>query len=539
MATDDKSLAAGTIIRNTYRLDKMIAKGGMGMVFKGTHLRLNKAVAIKVLLPHYVKYTEQIRRFLNEALGIANVQHRNIVNMMDVGATQTGIPYFVMELLQGESLRDRIKRKKIMPVEEISWIISQALAGISVLHASGIVHRDMKPSNIFLSREADGTQIVKVLDFGVSKFHILEGDEILDLTTTGTILGTPSYMSPEQAGGKRALVDTRTDIYSCGVIMYRALTGINPFKGENYNETIANILNAPVPPPSFFAQDLTPEIDKLILKTMERDRDKRFQKAQEFMSALKEYADRYDPSAAREPVEGDDVEDSGEAARSGEAEAEGSGRTPSVEVDLEKILGTDFRIPKPPLEHTPVSSSGTGVSVPEKKGRRLGLVAGVVALVIAVLVAGGWFLSDMFRHSHTGSESRPPDPPAAGAVEDEEPRQWRIELKGVPDEAAVFVDGIMHPERPLIVGDQKGQRNILIEAPGYRAWEYAVSIVSDIMIPVKMKPEDPAAGAEDDKHDAAKGKKKKSKDGKGKGDEDKDGKKDDGEKDILRTYPGK
>ena len=277
----------GTIVAGSYKIEKLIAKGGMGLVYKASHVRLHRKVALKVLLPQFIDYKEQINRFLNEALGVADVHHRNIVDIMDVGSTKEGLPFFVMEFLDGETLRARLKNNVTLGPAQISRVMIQMLAGLSVLHARGIIHRDIKPSNIFISREEDGTELVKLLDFGVSKFHILEGDKFVELTTTGTILGTPSYMAPEQARGKRGEIDFRSDLYSAGVIIYRALTGKNPFRGENYNETIVNILTIDVPVPSSFVTGLPADVDRVVLKAIERDKSKRYQSCKDLIDDLK------------------------------------------------------------------------------------------------------------------------------------------------------------------------------------------------------------------------------------------------------------
>ena len=301
----------GKILGDRYRLEKVIATGGMGTVYRATHVALRRQVAVKIMIPQLALYKDQITRFLNEALGVASISHRNIVAIIDVGKTEDDLPYFVMEYLKGESLRTRMKLKTRLAVSEAAGIMTQALTGLSVLHHRKIVHRDMKPSNIFIVREEDGTDLVKLLDFGVSKFHILEGDKLTEFTTTGTILGTPSYMSPEQARGWKKEVDHRSDIYSCGVVLYRAVTGINPFKGENYNEAIGNILMTQAPSPSFFEKDVPVELDDVILKAMERDKARRYQTCEAFIAALEPFlklpAPKRKPAPAARPASPSDA----------------------------------------------------------------------------------------------------------------------------------------------------------------------------------------------------------------------------------------
>lgn len=285
MAGEEKRI--GNRLHGRYEILSIIQKGGMGTVFLGRHLELDKDVAIKIFHPHLAEKKEMVARFINEAKGIAKLHHRNIVSVFDIGSDSEGVPYFVMEYLKGESLRDRLKKVDPFSVKMATDIMIQILSGLRVAHAKSIIHRDLKPGNIFLSREEDGSEVVKILDFGVAKFREIDPDRQGEITTDGSLLGTPSYMSPEQATGKKNMVDPRSDLYSCGIMLYRCLTGLNVFKGESPLETIQNILSMDPPPPSFFNDTIPKEIDAVILKAIQRDREKRYQNCESFIEALK------------------------------------------------------------------------------------------------------------------------------------------------------------------------------------------------------------------------------------------------------------
>jgi serine/threonine protein kinase len=525
----------GSIIRDTYRLDMMVAKGGMGVVYKGTHLRLSKEIAVKLMLPQFVQSEEQRKRFLNEAVGIAKIQHRNVVSMLDVGMSEEGVPFFVMEYLQGETLRQRLKRRRLISMGEASRLMMQTLSGVSALHAKKVIHRDMKPSNIFIAREADGSEIVKILDFGVSKFHVLEGDEIQELTTTGTILGTPSYMSPEQAGGKKALIDHLSDIYSCGVILYRSVSGINPFKGDNYNETIANILNAPIPPPSFFVPEITKDVDELVLKAIDRSKASRYSSCKAFIEALKKYA-MEDGLAAVDLADIIDVEEPSEELKPAEeGSGSGSGLTPSVELSG-GAFGREAGRQKLPRD----LSSGASIAGLDDAGARkrsAWVLPTVLIGVLIVAVAGVWGGIKLFAQGREhASEMQAADPVGNKAEDEGEAETCALTIADAPEGAVVYVDGVLHPERPVSLLKQEQAVTIRVEASGFEPWEEAVAVKTDTNLAVRMNtiPAEDEPPAEDE--DATKSKTKSKPGDKKKSKTGEDGKK---KRKIMTVYPGK
>src|SRR5687768_3981364 len=227
---DFPSTLPGTIIAGKYRLDGMIGRGGMGSVWSTMHLGLGQRVAVKLIAKRYASSREARQRFDLEAKAAAQLRSRYVVQVFDNGETEDGTPYIVMELLEGESLDHRIERRGPVPLDQALRIVGQVGRALIRAHGLGIVHRDLKPENIFLTRsdEDDGGEIAKVLDFGIAKIKTSDGGG--SATRTGTVLGTPLFMSPEQARGLKS-VDHRTDLYSLGMVTFTMLTGRNAFAG--------------------------------------------------------------------------------------------------------------------------------------------------------------------------------------------------------------------------------------------------------------------------------------------------------------------
>jgi len=436
--TDVESRLGSTLV-NRYRIESKIQKGGMGTVFLATHLELGKVVAVKIFHADLAEKKTLTIRFINEAKGTASLHHRNIVDIIDIGTDEKGIPFFVMEYLKGDSLKDRLKRLfHGMHPAEAADIMIQVLTGLHVAHGRKIIHRDLKPGNIFISKEADGSEIVKILDFGVAKFKELEGIDGVELTTDGSVVGTPSFMSPEQATGKLKEVDHRSDLYSCGLILYRCLTGMNPFKGDTPLETIHNILNLQPPPPSFIVESIPKELDEIILKSIDKDKTKRYQDCRSFVEALKTTYDvcKAVPAESVEKIVTGKIELQ-------EVAAPGDGTVDQSSMDISFIHDREE------LED------------PGDKGRirKLGLPLGIVVGVLATLLVV-WGLYTGMKKDHAAET----DPGLRAGLEEKDPAGDRaneenlplensafvsIGLSGLPERATVLVDNAARADNPL------------------------------------------------------------------------------------------
>jgi eukaryotic-like serine/threonine-protein kinase len=275
----------GNTLADRYEIIRRIGEGGMGAVYEARHSIIGKRVAIKVLLEKFLENQELIARLLQEARLASSIGHQNIVDVTDFGTTRDGRAFVVMEFLDGEPLSELIMRDAPLPVERSLAIVKQVASALGAAHAKGIVHRDVKPENVYLVRRGD-QDFVKVVDFGVSKaVHSREeaGSEWQRLTRTGAVLGTPLFMSPEQAAGNDD-IDERADIWAAALILYECLTGELPFRGNNYLGVVAQIQNKDVQPPSALRPELgiPGTVDRVVMHGLEKDRARRYQHMAEF-----------------------------------------------------------------------------------------------------------------------------------------------------------------------------------------------------------------------------------------------------------------
>ncbi len=286
--TADTAQLIGQVIDGKYRIGRLLGTGGMGAVFEGENLRIRRKVAIKMLHVAAATQADVVKRFEREAQAAALVGSDHICEVLDLGVLADGTRYMVMEYLDGETLTGRIKKNgRLTPAQSIPLML-QVLEALGAAHAAGIIHRDLKPDNLFILPQKNGARdFIKILDFGVSKFSQTGGEE-MNVTRAGAVVGTPYYMSPEQARGTSA-VDGRTDIYAMGVLLYQATTGQVPYQAETFNELLFKIVLEVAPPPQIYVPDLDANFASIIQQAMAREPAQRFQSCAEFRDALLSY----------------------------------------------------------------------------------------------------------------------------------------------------------------------------------------------------------------------------------------------------------
>jgi serine/threonine protein kinase len=277
----------GALVAGKYEVIRLIGRGGMGSVWEGRHASLGTRVAIKFVDAEHADNDEARSRFVTEARAAAAIQSKHAIQIFDHGVTDDGRPYMVMELLVGEPLDVRIERLGRLSLAETARILAQVCRALARAHEAGIIHRDLKPENIFLVRSVeDEDEIAKVLDFGIAKIRIpFQGSEPTSSTDTGAVIGTPYYMSPEQARGLRT-IDHRTDLWSLGVIAYKCVTGVLPFEGQSVGDLLVKICTDPLPTPSAVASDVPAAFDAWFARALDREPAARFTSAAELADAL-------------------------------------------------------------------------------------------------------------------------------------------------------------------------------------------------------------------------------------------------------------
>ncbi|MCZ7679447.1 MAG: serine/threonine protein kinase [Sandaracinaceae bacterium] len=261
----------GHTLLGKYEIEGLLGQGGMGAVWRARHALTGRKLAIKTLDEAYLDNKAVVQRFGREARAASACQHPGIVEVLDLDQTEEGVPFLVMEFLEGETLARRIERRGRLEEAEIVHLGTMLLEALDAAHSHGVVHRDLKPDNIYVVPAGRRGEIVKILDFGISHKRDEAGAK---LTMTGSVLGTPHYMSPEQAMGE-AEIDHRADLYAAGVVLYECAVGDVPFDAPNYNKLLRTILDQQAVPPRRRGAQISEQVERLIAWAMEKERERR------------------------------------------------------------------------------------------------------------------------------------------------------------------------------------------------------------------------------------------------------------------------
>jgi serine/threonine-protein kinase len=288
-AEDSAPVRPGDVIGGKYRIERVLGAGGMGVVVAARHVQLGQLVAVKFLLPEAARRPEIAGRFLREAHAAVRLRSEHVARVFDVGTTDPpagsggeGAPYLVMEYLEGSDLAAAVERGPLPIADAVGHVI-QACDALQEAHGAGIVHRDIKPANLFLTRRPNGTALIKLLDFGISKMEAGEGEG--RLTATSTVMGSPYYMSPEQLHAARN-AEPRSDIWALGAVLYELLTGRTAFSGESLAEICTRVLATQPTPLRALRPEVPPGLEAVVLRCMEKQIDRRFGSVAELAAAL-------------------------------------------------------------------------------------------------------------------------------------------------------------------------------------------------------------------------------------------------------------
>ncbi|HBQ14937.1 MAG TPA: hypothetical protein DEF51_28690, partial [Myxococcales bacterium] len=406
------------MLTDRYRLEAMIAKGGMGRVYRATQLPLERSVAVKVLVPPPNVDGDFHRRFLLEASVCANLTHPNIVVVHDYGESEEGELFMAMELLDGEPLRDTIEREGPLEPDRAARIAVQIARALRAAHREGVAHRDLKPGNVFVradSGDEDGERdVVKVLDFGLVK-DVDAAEEEEDLTQAGVFMGSPKYMSPEQIQGER--VDQRSDIYSLGVVMYEMLCARPPFQRDKQVQILMDHINSPVPPMEVpeGRQPVPPELQQVVFKCLAKKREDRFDDMESLLVALKMVAGELQlplPPSGELGLTGEYLLGGTPVSGIHTLGAEALRTTSSGSISAPTITGSGVTQSQSGSGPTPSSMSGqipamaSGSQALERGGNKLAVIFGVLALLAAAGIL--LFVLDPFGDGQAGTATATP-----------------------------------------------------------------------------------------------------------------------------------
>ena len=365
---------AGDLVAGKYRIERVLGEGGMGVVIAATHLQLGQRVAIKLMRREVIN-DEAVERFLREARALVRLRSQHVARVIDVGETSDGVPFMVMEYLEGSDLSDVVHQRGKLPVKDAVEYLLHACEAIAEAHAAGIIHRDLKPANLFLTRAPDGSDSIKVLDFGISKsIEADEGPYAKKLTATTTVIGSPAYMSPEQMRSARD-ADARSDIWSLGVILYELLAGVIPFDGATYPDLVLAV-NMQTPAAfSTYRLDVPAALEAATFRCFEKKRDDRFASVADLAEAIAPFGHPEAAAAARRIGRTMSAAQGPESALKGAASRTGAAADASISISISMSTAAA----------SITSVADTTAAQPAPRDRRL-LLAGAAMGLAGVLI---------------------------------------------------------------------------------------------------------------------------------------------------------
>jgi serine/threonine-protein kinase len=462
MKVVEDALSPGSIISGRFRLHRLLGRGGMASVWQAFHSSLNIDVAIKFLEPKWAGSEEVRSRFAQEATAIAKVRSPHVVHVLDYGFTEQGRLFIVMELLEGEDLGRRLARTQRLGLQDTVALVAQASRGLAKAHAANIIHRDIKPENLFIVSDEEGFWI-KLLDFGVAK--ALGWGDAVHQTDTGQIVGTPLYMSPEQALGR--VIDSRCDLYSLATVAYRCLTGRPPFVAKHLGELMLALNSATPPPASSFDSSLPRSIDDWFASMFAKDPDARCgQNARDVATSFEAACAGRGPGRAASLPVAESLAGAEAPTLPGEGE-----RSP-----LEEQSGIVDALPSQAFSHSERHR------IKSRRGRHL-LASG---LLIAVAGIGSVAIR---------AKREPAGPPAPASDERSlpgppPPRSVQLRIAAVPTTAALYLDGQLLGANPFEgrASFDVGKHVLRVEAPGHVAAQADLTLDHDVQLELSLVP---------------------------------------------------
>ena len=492
----------GTVLGGTYRLERELGRGGMGSVYEASHVRLPRRYAVKLLKREFAHDRDVLDRFRREAEIASSLGHDNIVEVFDFNFSDDGQPYMVLEMLAGEDLSARLGSGPLK-LGQMLTILRQVTSALEAAHARGIVHRDLKPSNLFLCKRPGKPELVKVLDFGISK--VLHAPT--QATQTGAILGTPNYMSPEQAVGKQSEIDGRTDVFALGAIVYECLTGQRAFDGPSAVGILFKV-NYETPEPMRTFVEVPDAIDAVVRRALMKDRGERYQTVGAFLedferacsgapldATLAHSSTVSSPRVAPAPVAAATVDVPARAPATVDAP---SPVAPTVATPAPAIAPPTAAAPPPPVTTLRSVASEIAPRAPEPRKKTVPvLIAASVLLALGIAVVAPRLGKKPAEPERPLVVQTPPPAPIA-------PPRVTVQLVISPDDALVELDGVETTDRTLHL-PQNSEHSVVVRAKGYKPDSRTIRPQSDGRLTMALEP---AAAPATPKPKAVKPKKK-------------------------------